>query len=129
MNNLRILTINNVKLSRYCFYMNPNMKLNFQICINVPLSLSIKYGQKLLHITKKVATYALRTASKRAIQKVQIKFQRRLRKLLQRVPVRVQVNCLCQQIKYQYNQLEYQKRITYQQNEDSKLLVNLDYHN
>ena len=78
---------------------------------NIAKILSIKYGQKLLDITKKVATDALRTASKRAIQKMQVKFQRS-RKLLQRVPSKLPGLA---DNKHQYNQLGYQKRITYQQ--------------
>ena len=40
--NLRILRIKNAKFSGYCFYMNPNIQWNFQICINVTLNLIIK---------------------------------------------------------------------------------------
>ena len=29
--------IKNAKFSGYCFYMNPNIRGNFQICISVPL--------------------------------------------------------------------------------------------
>ena len=36
-NNSRILRIKNAKLIGYCFYMNPNMQGNFQICISEPL--------------------------------------------------------------------------------------------
>ena len=36
-NNSRIVTIKNAKLSEYYFYMNLNILGNFQICINVPL--------------------------------------------------------------------------------------------
>ena len=39
MKNLRILRIKNVKFSGYSFYMNPNIRQKFQICISVPLSL------------------------------------------------------------------------------------------
>ena len=34
---MRILGIKNAKFSGYCFYVNPNIKWNFQICISVPL--------------------------------------------------------------------------------------------
>ena len=37
MNNSRILSIKNAKFSGYYFYMNLNIKRNFQICISVPL--------------------------------------------------------------------------------------------
>ena len=37
MNNSRILTIKNAKLSGYYFYMNLNIWGDFQICISVPL--------------------------------------------------------------------------------------------
>ena len=36
--NLRILGIKKEKLSGYCFYMNTNVKGNFQVCISVPLN-------------------------------------------------------------------------------------------
>ena len=36
-NNLRILTIKNTKLSRYYFYINLNILGDIQICISVPL--------------------------------------------------------------------------------------------
>ena len=35
--NSRILRIKNAKFSGYCFYINTNMELDFQICISVPL--------------------------------------------------------------------------------------------
>ena len=38
-NNKRIREIKNVKFSDYYFYMNTNIKGNFQICISVPLSM------------------------------------------------------------------------------------------
>ena len=41
MNNSRILTIKNAKFSGYHFYMNLNIKGDFQICISVPLSILI----------------------------------------------------------------------------------------
>ena len=37
-NNLRIRTIKNAKLSRYYFYMNFNIWEDFQTCISVPLT-------------------------------------------------------------------------------------------
>ena len=49
--------------------MNPNIKLNFQVCINVPLSLSIKYGQKLLHITKKGSNTCTQNCLKKSYPK------------------------------------------------------------
>ena len=36
-NNSRIVRIHNAKFWEYCFYMNSNMKRDFQICISVPL--------------------------------------------------------------------------------------------
>ena len=39
MNNLRILRIQDAKFSWYYFYMNTNIKTDFQICITVPLNL------------------------------------------------------------------------------------------
>ena len=33
-----ILKVKNTKFSGYCFYMNPNMKGDFQICISVLLN-------------------------------------------------------------------------------------------
>ena len=39
-NNSRILTIKNAKFTAYYFYMNLNIWLYFQICINVPLKKS-----------------------------------------------------------------------------------------
>ena len=42
MNNSRILRIQNVKFSRYYFYMNTNIWRYFEICISVPLSLQTK---------------------------------------------------------------------------------------
>ena len=41
-NNSRILRIQNVKFSRYYFYMNTNMWRYLEICISVPLSLQTK---------------------------------------------------------------------------------------
>ena len=38
-NNSRILKIKKMKFSGYCFYMNTNIKRDFQICISVPFSL------------------------------------------------------------------------------------------
>ena len=38
MNNSRILTIKNAKLSGYYFYMNLNIWGDFKICISVPLN-------------------------------------------------------------------------------------------
>ena len=35
--NSRILKAKNAKFSGYCFYMNPNIWGNFQICISAPL--------------------------------------------------------------------------------------------
>ena len=35
--NSRILKAKNAKFSGYCFYMNPNIWENFQICIRAPL--------------------------------------------------------------------------------------------
>ena len=39
-NNSRIFTIKDAKLSGYCFFMNLNIWGDFQICISVPLRLS-----------------------------------------------------------------------------------------
>ena len=39
--NLRILRIQNTKFSGYHFYMNTNIKGDFQICISVPLNLEM----------------------------------------------------------------------------------------
>ena len=36
-NNSRIFRIRNTKLAGFCFYMNTNIELDFQICIGVPL--------------------------------------------------------------------------------------------
>ena len=36
-NNSRILRIKNAEFSGYCFYINMNIKGDFQICISVPL--------------------------------------------------------------------------------------------
>ena len=41
-NNSRILTIKNAKLSGYYFYMNLNISGYFQICISVPLMSFVK---------------------------------------------------------------------------------------
>ena len=38
-NNSIILRIRNAKFSGYCFYMNTNIKRDFQICFSVPLGL------------------------------------------------------------------------------------------
>ena len=38
-NNSIILRIRNAKISGYCFYMNTNIKRDFQICFSVPLGL------------------------------------------------------------------------------------------
>ena len=40
-NNSRILTIQNAKFSGYDFYMNTNLWRDFQICISVPLKLTV----------------------------------------------------------------------------------------
>ena len=37
---MRILRIKNAKFSGYCFYMNTNIKRDFQICISVPWTLT-----------------------------------------------------------------------------------------
>ena len=36
-NNSRILKIKNAKFAGYCFYLNTNIKGDFQICISIPL--------------------------------------------------------------------------------------------
>ena len=38
-NNWRVLRIKNSKLSKYGFYMSPNILRNFQTCIRIPLKL------------------------------------------------------------------------------------------
>ena len=43
-NNLRISSIKNAKVSGYYFYMNLNIWRNFQICISVPLINSYFYS-------------------------------------------------------------------------------------
>ena len=40
-NNSRIPKIKKVKFSGYCFFMNPNISGDFQICISLPLINSI----------------------------------------------------------------------------------------
>ena len=40
-NNLKTLTTENVKFSRYCFYMNTNTYWDFQVYISVPLNILI----------------------------------------------------------------------------------------
>ena len=47
-NNSRTLRIKNGKSSGYCFYMNPNILRNFQICISVLLSGYYLTGKSLL---------------------------------------------------------------------------------
>ena len=55
--NLRILMIKNVKFSGYCFYTNPNIEEDFQICISVPLNTTIavaKMGLKKVYCKKHI---------------------------------------------------------------------------
>ena len=86
---------------------------------------------------KKLATDALKTVSKRAIQKqqkklvtwVEIKLQRKIKNLLLEELVRIQANrkCLHKQMKHQHNLKEYRRRNTYYL-KSINLVIKFDYY-
>ena len=95
---------------------------------NMEKNLSIKYGQKLLDTKKKLATDALKSASKRAIQKtakatgdlVGNKITRKLQRPPQKVLVRIQKNL--------HNQQRFLRKYTYHQENGDKLVMNFNYY-
>ena len=45
-NNSRVLRVKNAKFSRCCFYMNTNIYENFQVCISVPINMTVTQNIK-----------------------------------------------------------------------------------
>ena len=49
-NNLRIPRVKKTKFSGYCFYMNTKISGDFQICISIPLIITMKLGNYFIKI-------------------------------------------------------------------------------
>ena len=67
-NNSRILRIQNAKFSGYCFHMKPNIQSIFQICISVPLNLTLVFQSSSVLLTYQFHPkfYTLSNQSKKA---------------------------------------------------------------